>query len=244
MSSYVRTILRDRPVGLWMLDEPSGTIAVDKTNRYGNGTYAASGVTYNVPGPSGKIPRAIATDGAAGDVGIPDAIIFLGTGADGTTTRQSWEVWANLSVDLTTTTVRYLWGNDTSPFRALALGGDATGALTNEVSTVGNDDGGANERTGWDGFTIAAGWHHHVWVFNGLQDGWTYYLDGTDIMGRSGVSKINNASGARGMTRNGSWRLSRFTTNYQAWTGLAAAAVYDKDLSQATIAAHYGAGRA
>lgn len=236
--AYADVVLADRPRALWMLDETMGTAARDLAAIMGVATVSGSGITYGVSGPSAAIPRGMAADGVAGVITLPSLSIFLGLSAE-----QTWEIWANSSVDLTTSTVKALLGNASGSQQALLLGGDATGDLANEVSTVYNAVGGAAQRTGWSGFTVPAGWHHHVWVYNGTQNGWTYYLDGLNIMMQSGAAALFNSGGSQGFTQGGGWQIARNLTFYQAWAGLAGAAVYDRALTAGQVAGHYVAGR-
>lgn len=238
---YLDVIGGDLPHGLWLLDEPSGaTLARCSAGKAGVATYIGS-PTLGVRGPSGAIPRAISTDGVNDEVQLPATMAGFASGVP-----QTWEIWANSSSDLHASSGgKTLFGAQDATFQGLGIGGDYTGSLTNEVVTVGNDRGGVDDRTGWSGPTIVAGWHHHALVYNGSQHSWRYFLDGAEWeQTRAGVSKLTSSGGAFGLVGTAvTFTLSRHSTAFYGWAGLAAAAVYTRALTPAMIARHYCAGR-
>lgn len=236
---YLDVVLDDRPSGLWMLDDGAGAIARGR-GPDGNASYIG-GPTLRVPGPSGAIPYSVRTDGVDDGILLP-ALGWLVSGG-----AQSWEIWADNATDATATTgVNHMFGSTAATFQAMGIGGDFTGSLTDEVSTVGNDTPTPGARSGWKGAAILAGWHHHVWTFRGSAGTWRYYLDGKEwLQIRASVSAIANAGGATGMTGAGvTWGIARVTpTGFRAFRGLAAAALYKRELNPQEVARHYWAGR-
>lgn len=194
---YRDALTNVQAIAAFMLDDGGGTTARLALGRCGaDGTYTATGVTYGAFGPSAHIPRAVTFDGVAGGLTLP-GIGAAVQGLSSSTSSQAWSAWVYSSTAIdSTTTAKWVFGTTTSGFAPMALG-SATGSLANEVVTVVCDAGGAGRRTGWSGFTIPAGWHHHALVFDGTQNGWTYYLDGYDIT-LVGGSKISNLGGCLG----------------------------------------------
>lgn len=217
-------------VGLWPLDESGGLQARSYSGRtLGMGAYTASGITYNVVGPSSALPRAIATDGVAGYVSLPDMASHLLT-----TTPQSWCFWFYTPTDITSaSSVTYLLGSTGG--QAIWLGA-STGTLTGEVVAVLN---GAGANTGFTTFTIVAGWHFLVMTFDGAADSWTCYLDGVSI-----GTKVNAGGGCPGLTTSGNtYRLGNNGTTFYTVLTVAAMSVFSHRISHAEIARYFQAGR-
>jgi hypothetical protein len=226
-SPYIGKVLADSPLGLWMLDEVSGTTAADSSGNGRDATYTASGMTYQLEGVSLAIRRAVRTNGSSSYVTLPDLSALLGTDH-----AQSYEIWVN-TPQLTKASARVnLWGATNLDY-PLAVG-NASASLTDETAAHGSDEGG---RTGWGtALTITAGWHHMVATFSGTQDDWLFYVDGTAV-----GSKLSSSSGAKGMSTT-AFTLGKLTgVGYSAVT-IAAVAVYDTQLSAATVLTHYQAG--
>ncbi|HZV73099.1 MAG TPA: LamG-like jellyroll fold domain-containing protein, partial [Conexibacter sp.] len=79
-SAYGRTVAADNPVGWWRLGDTSGTTAADQEGL-NNGTYAG-GVTLGQPSLLPSDPdKAVAFDGATGNVRIPPVVAFNFTSA-------------------------------------------------------------------------------------------------------------------------------------------------------------------
>jgi hypothetical protein len=85
---YTGAVLQDNPTAYYRLDEPAGPTAEDFTGNGNAGTYADSGVTYQVHGalPSDPDPAA-GFDGESGAVTLPQGFIDYSNGF-------SFEVWA------------------------------------------------------------------------------------------------------------------------------------------------------
>jgi len=231
---YADEVLADNPVGFWLLDEASGATAAAVVGA--DGTYTATGITYEEDGPSPTIPAAIATNGTTGDVS-------LSTPALGTAQPQSFEVWYYTPTTISSSTgnTRLIGANAGALAQAngpLYLG-NFTSAFANEVVGVSNDEGGSGARTGWTGFTIPAGWHHIAVTYDGTQNGWTLYLDGAAT-----GTKVSASGGCFGLSGSQPFTVGAFTANgttSRSAVTVAALAIYDTELSADRVLAHYGA---
>lgn len=215
-------------VGLWLLDESGGLAAkVSPVSRSVDATYTATGIAYGMVGPSGAIPRAIQTDGAAGYVTLPNLTTL-------TSGPQTWVMWFEAQADITSASaVNYLTGQVTSG-AGLRLG-SSTGTLTNEVASILD---GAGNNTGWTGFTITAGWHSLIFVYDGTANGWTFYLDGTAT-----GSKISAGTGAAGFVGGGNaFRIGNNGTTFYTVTTVAAVAVFSHQFTPGEACRIHSAG--
>lgn len=68
-SAYELAALADSPLGLWLMDELSGTTMVDSSGHGIHGTYTSTGVTLGATGPAG-LPRAAGYDGSTGSASV------------------------------------------------------------------------------------------------------------------------------------------------------------------------------
>lgn len=227
--TYYDVIATDSPINVLPLDDTSGTTAVATVGS--NGTYVGT-PTFGVTGPTRVGGSAVRLNGSSQYVDIAET-----TGPTGAT-AQSWEVWAYHPAQIDSTSgISTLIG--TNQANTAILFGSSTSAFAGEVVTVANDAGGSSDRTGWSGFTISAGWHHHVFTYSGTQNGWTYYLDGVAT-----GTKQSFSGGAFGFTSSGwNWYLG-FTSSYSSvaryFNGdLAAFAVYGVELTAGQVLTHY-----
>lgn len=223
---YLDLLLADRPIGCWPLDETGGTVA-RSYGPVGDGTISASGVTPAY-GPGGEIRSAMAFDGN-GVVTMPS---FSVTNLMGTGQPQTWEVLFRHGSDLSaSSTVVVPVGLSGTSNYAFAFGA-ASSSLTNEVVTIANSNAGSGDLTGFTGFTIPAGWHHHAIAYDGTQNGWTYFLDGVDT-----GTKVSSSGGCFGFSNSLNISLAESVVKYNV-AGLAYLSVFNRRLSDATIARH------
>lgn len=198
------------------LSDVGGTTAYAEVGQ--NGTYSG-GPTLRVAGPSEVLAYGISTDGTD-DVAISPTLT-LGSGQ-----AQTFEIWANNSVDLTSSS-SFKSIIDQASTATTGIGFGNGGAGLSEVVGVWNYGQGTSDVTVWTGFTVTAGWHHHVFTYSGTQHGWIYYLDGVAT-----GTKTGNSGGAFGFGATPSFRLATWNnTTFQAWAGIASFAVYNRALT-------------
>lgn len=231
---YLDVVMRDNPFCYMPLDEQTASTVAKGYGRFGNGTYPASG-TNRTNGPGRDMVQARNTDAATGYVQFPT----FQSSVLGLSQPQTWEVWVNFSTtDVDSTSgAQWIIGSDFTTVAPMAWG-NAHASLTNEVVSVINDGGGANDGTGWSGFTITSGWHHHATVFNANAQGdWTYYMDG---IARGTIG--HNSGGSFGCEYDKVYYLGRKVSSF---TGgfYASAAVYNYALTPAQLITHYQTGR-
>lgn len=242
--NYADYLLTNQPSveSLWMFDETGGTIARGQGRTpNNNATYSATGVTYRRPGPSAAIPYAVGLDGTAGVITLP---AYFGPAATNGQ-RQSWEVWANDTVTRTLSSgpTTLIGSTDTNNTWPLRLGGNSTGSLTNEVAAIANDVDATGTRTGWTGFTIPAGWHHHVITYSSARNSWRYFKDGAEITLTAGTTKVAAGGGCAAFLGTATYTIGQVQGSvFSTWAGIAALAYYTIELSPLRIAANYTAG--
>jgi len=86
---YLQALLADSPLGIWMMDEASGTTMVDSSGNGRNGTYA--GATVNVAGPTSKLSKAVQFSGSGEGV-VSSPLNLAGT------TEVTVEFWMKVPV--------------------------------------------------------------------------------------------------------------------------------------------------
>jgi len=226
-ASYSQTVLADKPVAFWMLNETSGTVAADSSGNGYNGTYTG-GFTLGQPGiPAGG--NGVKFDGSTGYVVAP-----LVTTATASATLEAWVNFDNQSalhgpfVELGTATLSG-GGNGYS----MGCGNGAYDIASNDFISL-------YESKSWNTPASAvpiptAGWHHCVIVI-GANSQTTYYLDGIQV-GTNSNSVIIAPTG-------NSYLATDYLGNSDRYFGglLSNCAVYNTALSAARIQAHYNAG--
>ncbi len=218
-ASYAASVISDRPVSYWRLGETSGTIAGDIT--------VANPGTYNGP----------PTLGAASLVGtdqIDHAVGFDGAGDD-------VRVGQSGSLDLSTaiTLEAFIRPSSLPPAGSVRSILAKTGAYALELNGPTLEltilQLGVNRRLMAPAGTIAAGGTYHV---VGTYDGATERLY---VNGRQVASSA--LTGAADVTINGV-RIGSWDGTQQFFAGtIDEAAIYNKTLSAAQVAAHFGAAQ-
>lgn len=226
----IQEVLLDSPLAAYALDEPLGAAtAKDYSGNGRHATYVGS-PTLGSSGYLGMGPSMLSSTGSAQYAETPT---FAGLG---TTQAQSHEWLIYLPNAYTAaSTGKTMIGSDNGNVALFGVG-EATGLLTGENAVVINDDGGANQRTGWTTpATHATGWHHYVLTFSGTQHGWILYIDNVSYS-----PDLSSASGSKGIGTGRKLRYGAHSSGADAWK-IQYAAVYASTLSAGRITAHYQA---
>jgi concanavalin A-like lectin/glucanase superfamily protein len=218
--SYASTVLGDRPISYWRLDETSGSVAGDQ--RVANPGTFVGGLVLGVPGliATDRADTAIGLDGTSGDVRIGQA------GTLNLSNAMTLEAWIEPTVLPPAGDVRAVLSK--SGAYALELDGPTLALTIVQL--------GARTTLAAPAGAIVAGRPAYV---AGTWDGATMrlYVDGTQVASRSlGGAADQTLTGARiGSTD--------ATSGFFAGT-IDEPALYGVALSAAQIAAHYDAGGA
>lgn len=216
-------VLRDRAIGYWPLDEPSGTVAFDRSGNSRNGTYTG---TITPGGRSSALGTA--PDFGGGYVNIADNAAFSPqAGANG---LLSIEAWAQIDV---LGTLRYIFTK-----------GDGGGYEWAIQANVGNfytgiqwTPGGADAIGPVDGGVVNTQLHHIAWVTSKAAQFGFLYMDGV-VIGSTNTSPAASSDGTSPV------QIGRRGDGYaNTWDGLIQhVAIFPTALSAARIKAHYVAG--
>ncbi|MHB1266284.1 MAG: baseplate hub domain-containing protein [Acidithiobacillus ferriphilus] len=219
---YAQTVLQDKPVAYWPLDELSGTVANDQSGNGYNGTYTGD-FTLGLAGiPAGGTGAKF--DGTTGYVVAP-----LVTAAVASFTLEAWVNFDGASA---------LHG----PFVENGNGanGYSMGCGSGTYDTAGNDFMSLYEVKSWNLPSTTTpipttGWHHCVIVV-GANVETTYYLDGIQV-GTNANSVIIAPTGNSYLATDYLGAADRYFGGI-----LSNCAIYNTALSAARILAHYNAG--
>lgn len=231
--SYVSAVLADSPLGVWLLDEASGTTAVDLVAAR-NATYTAS-PTLQAAGPGSRLPYGATFNGSTQNA-------VTATHAElNVACNSSWsiEAWVKFTTSGTSIQTFAAWRgtgvSNAEETSVLCVNNGVAGRVQVNVSnSAANSRLTVNSDGGWND----GNWHHVVAtaVASGVM---TLYVDG--------VSRGTPTSTAR-VAGNGSARRVTAASNAGSTPGqwfagsVAALAVYNSTLSAARVAAHYAAG--
>lgn len=220
---YLDEVLNDSPVGVWLLNEPSGTIAYDNSGARRDGTIAGT-PTLSSAG--------VSFDGVDDEVSLGDLNSLL---SGNSYTAEMWVTY-DANVDHNSSKHVLFQGKDRSsgnPYNLVT--GSTTSLLTDEVLTVGS---GGYRQGVLQPLSLTGGTEYHIVV---VSDGTDHllYVDGTlQSTTKSGAwvhLGFNNVElghvGGTGGGFYGGHQMRRF-------------ALYDTALSAARILAHYNTGAA
>lgn len=218
---YLSAVLADNPVGLWLLDDAAaGSVATDSAGTY-PGTY--TGACAAGPGPGGAVATVLTA--GTGHIRIPTVAALRPV------TAASIEVWFKTTGTAAITEAGIFAPPvaATGPYgidlfiinNRLRLEVDA-GGIRNVISPVDVND---------------AAWHHAVGTYTD-GDGMHLYLDGVLV-----AADATWASGIINYRSNGFIGIGVRDDpgNYYFTGSVARAAIYDKVLSAARVAAHFAA---
>ena len=215
-TSYPQTVLTDKPVAFWMLNETSGTTAYDSSGNGYNGTYTG-GFTLGQPGiPAGG--NGVKFDGSSGCINLPN-ISALGTSF-------TLEGWYKTSTTGTRQAIISLGGIPQNEGVFLFI--NTGNSLETDLSDVAGPSGGtASPVSNW---TLA----HVVFTSGSAQ----LYLNGVAVGSAVGMSPSITQAGVNQIAYdNGAAVQQDHFSGY-----LSNIAVYNTALSAARIQAHYKAG--
>ncbi|GAA5123166.1 hypothetical protein GCM10023339_42600 [Alloalcanivorax gelatiniphagus] len=222
---YVSAVQADQPFGFWLLDEPSGTYATDRSGNNRTGQYYGS-LALGAPG---GLPRNPGTslDNTSGRV-------VLGPQAVAAPTAYSIELWFRT----TSSSRSYLAGfEDDRDASYSLLGAQADRSVTMEQTgrlTFGSWPNRSASITTSRAYNDGA-WHHLV-VTSTSARATTIYVDGAPVV--SGTTSTL-------LAYNGFWRVGQGSIglfNSPGFDGnIDNVAIYHSTLSAARVAAHWAA---
>lgn len=224
--AYYDEVLADNPIGLWKLDEPSGTTAADSSGNGRTAVYVGS--TLDQAGPSAEIPKSVLTDGVDDKVWTGTQAAF-NIPASGTWSMETWF--------RTTSTATVLcalgWRGD-----GVATS-EGTGLLFVNLASVGSVSLGLSDPSS-NFFSIASGnvgsndgdWHHLA-ATSVASGSARLYFDGTEVA--SSAAARSTATSNRRMRAANNRDTQWFPGN------LAAIGFHNTELSAARVLTHYNA---
>lgn len=230
---YAKAVLADGPIAYYRLDDAAGSPMCDASTQANDGTYAASGVTYGVPGALLKASDASVTaNGTSGDIGDSDSNAALS--GNSSFTYEAWfrstgTVQSQALVDVGTS------GNGN-------IAGLTTWPNSPNDSTLGLDEyAGSNV---WDtttaGVNIYDGaWHYLVITYNATTDTVTGYADAHDLGAQTPNTNSKQFNLQPSPVRVGNWIDTVVNQPFNG--GLDEVAVYPTALSSKRVLAHYKA---
>ena len=230
---YKTEALSDSPLGLWMLDDLSGTVCDDSAGSY-DLTYVNSprlnclGASFNIPTSvewAGTDQRATTTDSAT-----------YNAAASSAWSMEAWIAWTSTSLTLSFLTVRNSNGNANEITGILIANFATAGTLTaftwnaaNTASITVTSGGGYND-----------GKWHHVVATAASGGSMILYVDGVNV-GSSAAGRnatATNRSVTIGANRTTGNTFLQFFPGY-----LAGCAYYSTALSATVVTDHYNAGK-
>lgn len=232
--SYSAAVLADSPLGFWLLNETSGSTAVDSVG--GRSLTYRNSPTLSVAGPSPLVSRGVTYNGSNQTSDSADQAAFARRSSE----AWSIEAWVKYTDSGSSIRTYMAWRGTTAVNEdevvGLTLNDGAAGRLsvsspTGRLSRLKIHSGG-----GWND----GNWHHVVATGAALGATKLYVdgvLRGTDATGRY-ANNTNARRVAVGSNINGG------TYSQYAPCSCAAAAIYGVELTAAQVLAHYMAGSA
>ena len=223
--TYVETVLQDKPVAFWQLNETSGTVAADSSGNGYNGTYEGGFTLAALANPSGIGGSGVKFNGSTGYVLTP-----LPTTAIASVTLEAWINFDGLS-------------SASGPFLQLGAaneGGYGVGVGSSAAYTqAGTELMGLYSTKTWNpsGALIpTSGWHlcHMVITATGTS---IFYIDGEQVGTNSNSSVLAPSGNGYLAQAYGGGSGDNFFGG-----ALSNVAIYNSILSAARILAHYNAG--
>lgn len=217
MSILLRQMALDSPLGLWPLDETSGTTAFDRSGNGRNGTYTG-GCTLG--GALNQFPRSVLFDGTSGYVDCG----YLAAWDVATFTIEGWAAPSSVSgpvmLSRRTTTV-YSW--------EIALASAGTiGQLLGRV----NQNGPPNAQSSGSMTTALT---HYAMTYDVANI--ILYVNGVEINRQAYTTALTTGSAPLNIGRRAYTGGEAYTPGRMAWVGF-----YGTALSATRIKEHYLAG--
>ena len=218
--TYVDEVLADEPLGLWLLDETSGSVATDSSGNANHGTYVGSPALASTTLANLDPSPSFVDDYVA----LP--AIDVGTGPYTIEAVARADVLAGVIISEDYT------GGANPIVAAIGLDIDGTNADDTLMATSSTADVGSPPYT-WHNIAygpwVVGDTHHVVLTFDGTAS--RFYVDGTlaGFLTRSGFPS------------NDGWRIGGLSAGSGVrWNGsIAGAAIYDVALDAGRVTAHY-----
>lgn len=232
-NEYRNEALSDSPVGLWMLDDLSGTVCDDSAGSY-DLTYA-NAPNLAALGASFNIPYSVEFNGTNQQANGANSATYTGT-ANGNWSMEAWVAWTSAASNLSFLTVRNT-NNVLADVTAILIA-NAVSAGTLSVTTANAAGSAAITVSSAGGFNDGK-WHHVV--ATAVSGGnMILYVDGVNV-GSSSAAR-NTTSSQRSITvganRSGVSSYLQFFPGY-----IAGCAYYSTALSATVVTDHYNAGK-
>ena len=232
-NEYRNEALSDSPVGLWMLDDLSGSTADDAAGSY-DLTYANS-PALNSLGASFNIPYSVEFNGSDEQANGANSATYTNS-ASGTWSMEAWVAWTSTAATLSFLTARNTNGNANEITGILIANFVSAGTLTvltwnaaNTAAITVSSAGGFND-----------GKWHHVVATAASGGSMILYVDGVNV--GSSASSRNTTSTQRSITVGAN--RSGVATFLQYFPGyIAGCAYYSTALSATVVTDHYNAGK-
>jgi hypothetical protein len=222
--TYLAEVLADAPLGVWPMDECTGTIVVDHSGNGRDGTY----ISAPILGAGGSVPPGVRSplfQGGADDARINQAAL------GGSTNTFTMEIWARYDASVANVIMRN-HSLGTPNGWLISPDSDAHGGLPSDLVwyRVGSVE---------DVLTDVP--------TSEVTDVWVHYVvrrDGTDSdLFLNGVNRWSETVAADVQARTVPWHFMHNGAHLNGAKGYAAwAALYDYALSDARIAAHHAEG--
>lgn len=221
--TWLDEVQADSPIGLWLLQETSGTTLTATTGN--NGSYSASDITYAAAGP-GKlaIPKAAQFGGTSSSASIPVNMSGIGRLA----TVCFWLYWDAFGS-----------GSKFAVEFTASLDANVGSFAVLPDSTVGGSTfcGLIRGTAGYYGkFATkpsAAAWHHVAMTMDRTTPGVTLYIDGSAV-----GSTFSTGGGGDNFANSTLYLMSRAGSAFRGAGRMAGLSIHPSILSAARIAAH------
>lgn len=235
--SYKNIILADNPIGFWMLDETSGSTAVDSSTQSRNATFLNS-PTLNQSGPSAAISKSVAFNAASSQGAYTAAVSTYAIAPSANWSIEGWFKSNASDIDMAALTIHPGYGASSSGNEQILTGNFFANVTGNLV--IGQSAGTSSNYINLSGSGKRDNAWHYFAVTSASGGNLTLYIDGTSV-GSSSTSRrssTQNNSVGLGMYWNASGSPQTFFTG-----NLAACAVYNTTLSSTQVTNHYNAGK-
>lgn len=230
---YKTEALSDSPVGLWMLDDLSGSTADDAAGSY-DLTYANS-PNLNALGASFNIPYSVEFNGSDENAAGANSATFTNS-SSGTWSLECWLAYTSTSTSLTPLMVRNTDGTSAGVTGAIIVNNTTAGVIS--AQTFNAAGSGFIQLNSASGFNDGK-WHHVVATATS-GGAFRLYVDGTDVA--NSTAARNTTSSQRSITvasnRTGVASYIQFFPGY-----IAGCAYYSTALSATVVTDHYNAGK-
>ncbi|MCU1570000.1 MAG: domain containing protein [Naasia sp.] len=223
LSNYAKAVLSDGAAHFWRLNEKSGTALTDTAGT--NDAVAGSGVVLNRPGAiSGDSNTAATFSGTSAGVAVAQRLVQ----APDTFSVEAWFSTVSKTGGKIVGFGEKLSGDSTFYDRHVYLDGTGRiyfGVLNPAKSTVQSASGFNDGK-----------WHHVVATLSSA--GMRLYVDGAQAASRTDVTYGQNLAGYWRIGGDSTWTGAKYLAG-----GIDEVAVYNKEISAATVNAHYVTGK-